>query len=69
MFANDGRCKTFDGSANGYARGEGGGAAVITRKRTPEDAFTLFCGSSVNHNGRSATMTAPHGPQQQALIR
>merc|ERR1719367_1001940 len=28
----------------------------------------MFCGSCVNQDGRSASMTAPHGPSQQECI-
>ncbi len=68
----DGRCKTFDASADGYARGEGCGVVVLKRL---SDALAagdriraVVRGSAVNHDGRSAGLTAPSGPAQQALI-
>ena len=68
MLCADGRCKTFDSSANGYARGEGCGAAVlVTQASACGDGFTTD-GCAVNQDGRTATLTAPNGPSQQAVI-
>eukprot|EP00438_Fugacium_kawagutii_P013955 Skav203421 [mRNA] locus=scaffold1743:369136:376323:- [translate_table: standard] len=67
MLSEDGRCFTFDASANGYARGEGVGAAFLM----PGGALlrASLCGSAANQDGRSASLTAPNGPSQQAVIR
>lgn len=71
--APDGRCKTFDASANGYARGEGAGLVVLKRLA---DAFAdgdpilaVLRGSATNHDGKSNGLTAPSGPAQQELLR
>ncbi len=32
-------------------------------------ALAVLRGSAVNTNGRSSTLTAPHGPTQQVLLR
>ncbi len=71
--AQDGRCKTFDASADGYARGEG--AAVLALKRL-DDALAdgdpivaVIRGTAVNQDGRSNGLTAPSGRAQQAVIR
>jgi thioester reductase-like protein len=71
--AADGRCKTFDDSADGYARGEGGGIIALQRL---SDALAqrrvihgLVAGSSVNHDGRSSGMTVPNPESQQQLMR
>jgi myxalamid-type polyketide synthase MxaB len=73
MLSPDGRCKTFDASANGYVRGEGCGVVVL--KRLP-DALTagdnilaVIRGSALNHNGRSSGLTVPSGTAQEVLIR
>jgi len=69
----DGRCKTFDAAADGYARGEG--CAVIVLKRL-SDALAdgdrisaLIRGSAVNQDGKSNGLTAPNGLAQRAVIR
>ncbi|HEY0168696.1 MAG TPA: thioester reductase domain-containing protein [Jatrophihabitans sp.] len=71
--AADGRCKTFDDSADGYARGEGG--AIIALQRL-SDAIAerrvihgVIAGTSVNHDGRSSGMTVPNPESQQQLMR
>ncbi|MEM5672603.1 polyketide synthase [Bacillus cereus] len=56
MLSEDGRCKTFDKSANGYVRGEGG---VVILLKSLEDAITdkdsiyaVIKGTAVNHGGK-----------------
>jgi len=73
MLAPDGHCKTFDASANGYARGEGCGVLVLKRLddaiAAGDPILAVIRGSAVNHNGRSSGLTVPSGPAQQELIR
>jgi acyl transferase domain-containing protein len=69
MLSTKGRCATFDASANGYVRGEGGGALVITKQQTAATCIASISGSAVNQDGRTASLTAPNGPAQQAVIR
>ncbi|GLW91733.1 type I polyketide synthase [Actinokineospora globicatena] len=71
--AADGRCKTFDASADGYGRGEGAGVVVLKRL---DDAIAagdpiraVIRGSAVNQDGRTNGLTAPNGPAQQEVIR
>ena len=66
----DGRCKAFGAEADGYGRGEGFTASVIEMMDSRENMtpLALVAGSSVNQDGRSSSLTAPHGPSQQALI-
>mmetsp|Transcript_8845 Transcript_8845/g.21100 ORF Transcript_8845/g.21100 Transcript_8845/m.21100 type:complete len:1235 (+) Transcript_8845:46-3750(+) len=70
MLSAKGRCFTFDYGADGFGRGEGtsGIFAQVTHKE-PTDRLAIFCGTSINQDGRSASMTAPHGPSQQECIR
>jgi acyl transferase domain-containing protein/acyl carrier protein len=71
--APDGRCKTFDASADGFARGEGVGVVVLKRLSDAvangDRIIALVRGSAVNHDGRSGGLTVPSGPAQQQLIR
>ncbi|CAE7603351.1 orfB [Symbiodinium sp. CCMP2456] len=73
MLSTDGRCKTFDVSANGYVRGEGC-ASITMSPYGVHGAFevepaAVLEATAVNQDGRSASQTAPHGPSQQAVIR
>jgi acyl transferase domain-containing protein/NADPH:quinone reductase-like Zn-dependent oxidoreductase/acyl carrier protein len=65
MLSADGRCKTLDARANGYARSEGVGALVLRRGG---DEGLLFDGSAVRQDGRSASLTAPNGSAQRVLL-
>ncbi|MEP5152677.1 type I polyketide synthase [Planktotalea sp.] len=69
----DGRCKTFDSSANGYARGEGCGILVLKRlsdaERDGDRVLAVLAGSAVNHDGRSGGFTVPNGPAQERVVR
>jgi myxalamid-type polyketide synthase MxaD len=71
--AHDGRCKTFDASGDGYARGEGCGVVVLKRlsdvRRYDERVYAVIVGSAVNHDGRSNGLTAPNGAAQEEVIR
>jgi polyketide synthase 12/epothilone polyketide synthase D len=69
----DGRCKTFDASANGMVRAEGCGLVVLKRlsdaQRDGDRIWALVRGSAVNQDGQSAGLTVPSGLAQQALLR
>ena len=68
----DGRCKSFDASANGYVRGEGCGVVVLKRLSDAlaagDSILALIRGSAVQHDGRSGGFTVPSGSAQQELI-
>jgi acyl transferase domain-containing protein/NADPH:quinone reductase-like Zn-dependent oxidoreductase/acyl carrier protein len=72
MLARNGRCKTFDASADGYVRSEGCGVIVLKRlsdaERDGDRILALIRGSAVNQDGRSSGFTAPHGPSQERVI-
>ncbi len=73
MLSRDGRCKTFDASADGYVRGEGGGIVVLRRLKDAlaegDRILAVVSGSAINQDGRSNGLTAPNGPAQEAVIR
>lgn len=69
----DGKCKTFDASANGYVRGEGCGMVVLKRLkdavRDGNHILALVKGSAINQDGKTNGLAAPNGNAQQAVIR
>jgi acyl transferase domain-containing protein/surfactin synthase thioesterase subunit/acyl carrier protein len=71
--AKDGRCKPFDGAADGYGRGEGCGMVVLKRRADVQvgvdRVYALIRGVASNHDGHSNGLTAPNGIAQEALIR
>ncbi|HEX2094223.1 MAG TPA: type I polyketide synthase, partial [Longimicrobiaceae bacterium] len=73
MMSADGRCKTFDASADGYVRGEGCGVVVLKRLdealRDGDRVLAVIRGSAVNHDGRSNGLTAPSGGAQEEVLR
>ena len=76
MMAPDGRCKALDAAADGYVRSE---AAVVLLLQAAAvgclvagscagAAALLLAGTAVNQDGRCSSLTAPHGPSQQAVV-
>lgn len=72
MLSADGRCKTFDASADGIVRGEGCGVVVLKRfsdaLASEDNILAVIKGSAVNQDGRSSGFTVPNKSAQQALI-
>ncbi len=73
MFSADGRCKTFDAAADGFVRGEGCGVVVLKRLSAAvadgDCVLAVIRSAAVNQDGHSSSLTAPHGPAQQSLLR
>ncbi|WP_437692902.1 SDR family NAD(P)-dependent oxidoreductase [Sorangium sp. So ce176] len=69
----DGRCKSFDASADGAAWSDGCGIVVLKRlsdaQRDRDPILAVLRGSAINQDGRSNGLTAPSGPAQEAVIR
>ncbi|HRI69332.1 MAG TPA: beta-ketoacyl synthase N-terminal-like domain-containing protein, partial [Polyangium sp.] len=68
-----GRCHSFSADADGYVRSEGCGIVVLKRlsdaERDGDSILAIIRGTSVNQDGRSNGLTAPHGPAQEDVIR
>jgi acyl transferase domain-containing protein/acyl carrier protein len=73
MLSPEGRCSTFDVSANGFVRGEGAGMVALKRLshalRDGDRVLAVLRGSAMNQDGHTSGPTVPSGPAQQALIR
>lgn len=69
----DGRCKTFDASANGYARGEGAGVVLIkplSRAQADGDPiYALIRGTAVTQDGHTNGITVPNPKAQETAMR
>mmetsp|Transcript_45782 Transcript_45782/g.128817 ORF Transcript_45782/g.128817 Transcript_45782/m.128817 type:complete len:938 (-) Transcript_45782:123-2936(-) len=70
MLSHEGRCFTFNSTADGYARGELCGAICFKALQFDPKEGSLCClaGSFSNQDGRSASLTAPNGPAQEKCI-
>ena len=64
----DGRCKTFDASADGYGRGEAFTSMHMTSS-VHNDTAAIVIGTAINTIGTRSSLTAPHGPSQIDVIR
>ncbi len=71
--SGEGRCKAFDASADGFARGEGAGVVVLKAlSRALADGDPIYCvirGSAVNNDGASNGLTAPNPESQVEVLR
>ncbi|KJS64700.1 MAG: hypothetical protein JL50_19400 [Peptococcaceae bacterium BICA1-7] len=72
MLSPDGRCKTFDRSANGFVKGEGVGVLLLkSAGRAIEDGdhiYAVIKATAVNHGGKASSLTAPNPDAQADLI-
>jgi acyl transferase domain-containing protein/acyl carrier protein/NADP-dependent 3-hydroxy acid dehydrogenase YdfG len=72
FLAPDGRCKAFDQSADGYARGEGGAVVIIKplaqALRDGDDIYAQILGTAVSQDGHTDSITVPSADAQEAAI-
>ncbi len=72
MLSQQGRCMTFDASADGFVRSEGCGMVVLKRLAEAEAdgdrIWAVIRGAAVNQNGAAAGPTVPNGPAQERVI-
>nr|AQS99274.1 type I polyketide synthase [Gambierdiscus excentricus] len=78
MMSPQGRCFSFDVSADGFVKGEGVSNATllptgetidgqeVVNDGDPFDAYVAATGT--NHTGASASLSAPCGPQEKELV-
>ncbi|MHA7652199.1 type I polyketide synthase [Mycobacterium sp. ML4] len=68
----DGRCKAFDESADGYARGEGGAVVVIKpleqALQDGDEIYAQILGTAVSQDGHTDGITVPSEEAQEAAI-
>lgn len=73
MLSDDGRCKTFDQSANGFVRAEGYGAillkSVSQAKADGDTIYGVIKAAEINHDGQSNSLRAPNLAAQKQLIK
>ena len=71
--SEDGRCKPFAASADGFGVAEGAGVLVLARlsraRRLGYPVLALIRGSAVGQDGASNGLSAPSGPAQERVIR
>ena len=71
--APDGRCKSFDASANGFVRSEGCVAVYVRRLQDAlqdgDRIYAVVRGSAMNHDGVKSAVSAPRRAGQTRVIR
>ncbi|KAJ8042862.1 Highly reducing polyketide synthase sdnO [Holothuria leucospilota] len=73
MLSQDGRCKSFDKTADGYARGDGAGILVLkSLKEAIKDGDRIYAvirGGALNNDGKTSGITTPSAQSQMLLLK
>ncbi len=73
MLSPDGRCKSFDASANGYVRSEGAGVVLVKKladaMRDGDPILAVIKATGVNQDGQTVGITVPNGESQKKLLK
>ena len=73
IYSPSGRCKTLDKNADGYVKGEGVAAILLKPLSCAiedgDNILGIVKGCSVNHGGRSNSITAPNPDAQARLLK
>jgi acyl transferase domain-containing protein/acyl carrier protein/SAM-dependent methyltransferase/NADP-dependent 3-hydroxy acid dehydrogenase YdfG len=71
MLSPEGKCKTFDNSADGFVPGEGVGVVVLKplqiALQDKDHIYGVIIGSGINQDGKTSGITAPSAPSQTQL--
>ena len=72
FMSSEGRCKSFDATADGYVRSEGAGLVVLKplakAQADGDRIYAVIAGSAVNQDGFSKGMAAPSAQAQAAVL-
>ncbi|KAF5278088.1 hypothetical protein FQR65_LT03604 [Abscondita terminalis] len=70
MLSEQGMCKAFDSTGNGYVRSEAVGVMLLQKASTARRVYATVLGAKVNTDGhKSQGITFPSGSMQNQLIR
>jgi acyl transferase domain-containing protein/acyl carrier protein len=73
LLSVDGKCKTFDDSADGIVRGEGCGVVILKKLseaiKDKNPVWAVIKSSAVNQDGASSGFTVPNGSAQKDLLQ
>jgi len=72
VLSSEGKCKTFDKTADGYVKGEGVVALLLKPYAAAVDAgdhiYAVIKGIAVNHGGKAQSLTAPNATAQSDVL-
>lgn len=72
ILSPDGKCKTFDKSANGYVKGEGLSTILLKPLskaiQDKDNIYAIIRGTAEGHGGKANSLTAPNSDAQAELL-